>query len=75
VSKATRLTCTWLIEAKEETPVHECSHTATVTYSKTNPRRRQPDEPKLLVYPRCSTHDTPAAQREAPKQGYERTEL
>jgi len=74
------LTCTWLIEAKKDKedkviPEHQCGRKALVTYSKTNPKRRQPDEPRLLVYPRCDQHDTPAAQREAPQQGYVREEL
>ena len=74
------LSCTWYIEARknkadEIVPGHPCGRTASVTYSKLNPRRRHPDEPRMLVHPRCDTHDTPAAQRAAPDQGYERIVL
>lgn len=76
----TDLTCTWLILAKknkadEVVPEHLCGQKATATYSRRNPKRRQPDQPEQIIHPRCSTHDTPAAQRAAPEQGYVRESL
>jgi hypothetical protein len=54
---------------------HACDKKAVVTYSKLNPERRKPDEPRQKIHPRCTSHDTPAARKAAPEQGYERTEL
>lgn len=74
--------CTWLIEAviNEETeevksPEHVCNKTATVVYVKRNPRAREPDQPAMLRYPRCRTHDTNEARRVAPAQGYDIVDL
>ncbi len=73
--------CTWIIEIKKKKsdgeiiPAHKCGNVAVATYSRLNPERRHPDEPRQLIHPRCSIHDTPAAQREAPQQGYVREEL
>jgi hypothetical protein len=77
--------CTWSIEKYDEDELdedgeptfsaHDCGRVATVVYVKKNPRRKEPDQPEYLRYPRCATHDTPEARRVAPTQGYDIEEL
>jgi len=74
------LVCGWLLERRVKkdgtvVPERKCGRPAVATYSKLNPQARRPDEPKFMVHPMCDTHDTPKAQKAAPEQGYERTEL
>jgi hypothetical protein len=78
-------TCSWLIEpdswelcrpTEEDGKVpHECGRTAVVAYTKKNPRSREPDQPEILRYPRCRSHDTNEARRVAPAQGFDIQEV
>ena len=70
--------CTWVNylqpEDSDELEAVPCNRTAVVVYSKTN-SDRSPDTPATLVYPRCSRHNTVAAQAIAIEQGYTREEV
>jgi hypothetical protein len=73
--------CTWLIEPvqdgedDEAQPVYECGRAAVTVFTRPNPRGREPDQPMLLRYPRCTRHDTDAARRTAIERGYGIEEL
>ena len=75
--------CTWLVlegdfgrdePGDEISGYHVCDKRAVVMYSRLNPERR-PNEPKILRYPRCKTHDTPAARSRMGLDGYDIEEL
>lgn len=68
------ITCNWDLSEADEPP-RLCGNEAVAVYSRLNPRRRQPDQPRILTWPACKSHDTPRRQAAATKQGYDREEL
>jgi hypothetical protein len=74
------VTCTWQSspgpdEQLEAFTPTACGQPARAVYWRRNPKRKQPDQPQDLTYPACPTHDTPARQRAAADQGYNREVL
>jgi hypothetical protein len=74
------LTCNWQMDEKVKDgevirPEGPCGKQAVAIYSKLNPKRRQPDQPRFLTYPACRVHDPPGRQKQAKETGYEREVL
>jgi hypothetical protein len=48
-----------------------CGEPATVVYEKPNPEKG-PNQPKVIDFPRCPTHDNSTVRAAALEQGYRR---